>query len=439
MLLPLVVALAGCKEKGNVGWRDTGQPQPGLPPPPWQVTAGRVAVSPDGKWALVVYSPVPGARPYAKLWDLEKGSAICELDCLTDRPNSMTFLEKGALAAVSDDSGVIHLYEIPSGKRVRTLQVCNDGPTVTYLRISADGALTGTWQHDNSWHTEIWDPATGKHLRSIAEGICAFSPDNRLALCALKPGELGVLEISSGKVLDLNCTAGAHWNGPFQFTSDSKRAFGYQRNLRYNKSYLCLFEIETGVIVWKLHGPMGFERLVAGGQQVLAMGDRGGWHTLDAASGKILRSMKVGNSRACATTTDGTMLVLATGQNNEHTPSDLTIQVWRLGRRPGLVKSWRDTTEPIKAGPISKEVSKMSVFSTWQGVASVVLVILLSLGIAIRTFRPGIWPFKTAAPTAAVAPAAPTASAMSASVEMGTRAKVSDGVHIAALIPDGKE
>jgi hypothetical protein len=130
----------------------------------------------------------------------------------------------------------------------------------------------------------------------------------------------------------------------------------------YKKKFcIALCEIETGEVNWASEPETYWASFLPGEKRVLAHGLNNTWHTLDAESGKLLRSVQLdlgtipnedGWSRKAVfyaqdISADGMMLVGAVGLNCFfESESSLGVQVWMLGRTPRLVNAWRDLTQP---------------------------------------------------------------------------------------------
>lgn|GEM_PF-5359276 len=107
------------------------------------------------------------------------------------------------LAAADGDSGRVILFELPSGRVLRSLQQ-ERSVRVKSLAFSPDGRLLASGGDDEIIH--LWNPATGRQLRQMAgsrgEVRCvAFAPDGRTIASANLGGSACVWDSVSGKLL----------------------------------------------------------------------------------------------------------------------------------------------------------------------------------------------------------------------------------------------
>jgi hypothetical protein len=178
----------------------------------------------------------------------------------------------------------------------------------------------------------------------------AQTPDNRQAGAGCDP--IVVLDIQTGKVTK-QWPLAEGWSGYVNFAMDSKRVLveKYQPpNGGYDRNYVVLCDIETGKVIWTSENDIHQARFLPGDRRVLAKGAKDTWHTLDVASGKVLRSVTLDRAAfgAHQLSLDGSILVGVVGCNSAQRPNDtMAVQVWHLGRTAGLVKTWPDLTKPL--------------------------------------------------------------------------------------------
>jgi WD40 repeat protein len=387
LLLSVLLAYPGC-QASNSSTRTTSNPYEaaeqlaGDKLPPWRIYAICAAVTPDGKLALVRYSgdgPLPRGKfdQWVKLWDVQSGKAIGTLAGYTAPVVFLTLLSDGTTVVGGDRDGVLHFHEIPSCKLLRSLRVCPgclfggvlspDGRLALTLGYSEKAEQINALKEDGKTKAQVWDLSHDKLVQTLDVGprpmhVFAISPDHRLALVGCKHDgkteQMTSFAIETGKaVKQLPFSGYFGHGGSEQFASDSKRLLVGG----------ILFDIGTGKVVWGSPMPaFSWGHFLQDERLVLGMDRENNFHLLDAATGKELRSIDMdlgilpdrfapgGKIRATsiggAFTADGLVFVGAVGQNvrpdSQLQDSNLTIQVWRLGRRPGLLKSWRDSTQP---------------------------------------------------------------------------------------------
>jgi WD40 repeat protein len=134
-----------------------------------------VTFSPDGKQAI------SGSNDKTiKLWDIVSGRVIRTFSGHSDRVNSVTFSPDGRQAVSGSDDKTIKLWDVASGSVIRTFS----GHT-SYVRsvaFSPDGRQVISGSDDKT--IKLWDVASGGvirtfsgHSRSVRS--VAFSPDGR--------------------------------------------------------------------------------------------------------------------------------------------------------------------------------------------------------------------------------------------------------------------
>jgi WD40 repeat protein len=377
---------SGQKQSSSGGATADSTAQAGQASKDWVVTVDRVALSPDAKWALFGYQPQPWDankfKTWAKLWDVEREKPVCTLEGLTYTPHYLGFLEKGKTAVVGDRSGVVCFYEVPSGKLLRTLRVYGHG--LGAVALSADGQFALMMgvndEQSKTSTTTVWNLAAGKLVRHFenSDGCVALSPDHRLAVAGTNPpsgnGQMAIFDVSTGRVLK-EMPAHDGWGGRTDFSSDCKRMLTVKR-LKHKDGLTCqvvLLEIDTFKVLWSTElgkvGAVEFSlvnaRFFPGETQVLANREPGTLHILDAATGKIQRSItidfgtlddgKFGQMPTGPTAydilADGSLYLAVLGQNNGppgsstfRAGSNLTVRMWQLDKEATLVKQWRDLT-----------------------------------------------------------------------------------------------
>ncbi|MBF0320468.1 MAG: caspase family protein [Nitrospirae bacterium] len=114
-----------------------------------------VAISPDGKYAL------SGSMDNTlKLWEIATGKKIRTFTGHSDRVNSVAISPDGKYALSGSWDKTLKLWDISTGKEIRTFT--GHSNRVDSVAISPDGkyALSGSWDST----IRLWDIATGKEL-----------------------------------------------------------------------------------------------------------------------------------------------------------------------------------------------------------------------------------------------------------------------------------
>lgn len=304
-----------------------------------------VALSPDARWALSC-SPRDGERNKGfvfRVWDLKTGEQVSGPWGHSHAIYAVTVSPDGRRLASGDWDGVVKLWELASGREVRTLKmwpgedklvrelaflpdgqrllVASDGwdglqcwdirsgkevlsfedcPTsVKYLKVTSDGrrALSSS----QGGHVIVWDLATGEEIRTLTGWptetptirAVAFSPDGRLALSA------GGCDVERVKKL-----------------RDEARVEG--RKFEYSLGIIKVWDIRSGRLLRVLRGhkrEVATAVFLKGGKQILSGGGAGdGMLRLwDTRTGKELRQLTELKGEKCCLSVSPDERLLAIG------------------------------------------------------------------------------------------------------------------------------
>ncbi|MGW6704631.1 protein kinase domain-containing protein [Streptomyces sp. NPDC054956] len=175
--------------------------------------AAHVGFSADGRTALV-----GGADGGVRLWDLETGRHVRTLRAETGAParNGGEEVQVTALwtgpdghLAASADRGTIRLWDLADGECRRVLRAPAEAGSVfrenvTALCLSTDGRFALSSGHAN-WPLRLWDTTTGECVRELEElggwaKQARFTADGRFAV-ATHTNRVGVWDVESGTCL----------------------------------------------------------------------------------------------------------------------------------------------------------------------------------------------------------------------------------------------
>jgi RNA polymerase sigma factor (sigma-70 family) len=161
-----------------------------------------MAIARDGATIATVSGPDVG------LWDLRAGKLLRTIQVegsVIGAPHAVALSPDGKLVAVGACreenrvfvDGVIHLYEVASGRHVRTLK--GHETPVTALSFSPDGATLASGGWDKS--ARLWDPAAGEAAQRLAcpdeVWSVAFSPDGKTLAVGGQEGFLRLWSVES--------------------------------------------------------------------------------------------------------------------------------------------------------------------------------------------------------------------------------------------------
>ncbi len=162
--------------------------------------AGVVAFSPDGAWLATSLIGQP-----IKLWDVASGKVVRSLEIQTDDIAlklvlSLAFSPDGALLAAGSGKGTIRLWDVASGQIAATLEYGGDMNDVHGMAFSPDGntlASTGT-----DGLLRLWDVASRQLIQTLRHGDgvfgVAYSPDGTI-LATVGDGPVKLWNVASGR------------------------------------------------------------------------------------------------------------------------------------------------------------------------------------------------------------------------------------------------
>jgi WD40 repeat protein len=204
--------------------RDLGTVKPPASP------GNPTVISPDGRFGVTVATFLKpadargaNARP-AVLFDTasgkELGEIALEVEVTPVHRKPLAFSPDGKMLAVNSgtEAEKIDLYEVPGGKRLRTLDagpVANPqgrggfGPLGRFsqqMRFSPDGKVLAFHPGDAASPIVLLDTATGRRLGSLVPApnnvlttLLAFSPDGRCLALDMGDGTVALLELATGQ------------------------------------------------------------------------------------------------------------------------------------------------------------------------------------------------------------------------------------------------
>jgi WD40 repeat protein len=216
--------------------------------------------------------------------------AIMRLGTIRLRPgasvSSMAFSPDGQTLVSTDWRGRIDLWDVASGKELR--QIAED-QTSSRAAFAADGrTLASAGVSDNA--IRLWDVTTGKELRhfpSDSTGLFAISPDGNILASATNDKKIRLWEVATGKELGELYNQDRVWS--FGWTADGKTLASGSEN-----GTIRLWEVATGGELRRL---VGHRRVVSqitwsGDRKTLVSGGSDGTVRLwEASTGKELRRL----------------------------------------------------------------------------------------------------------------------------------------------------
>ncbi len=217
-----------------------------------------------------------------QLWDLASGAQIMHIDPPKDSRFTLPALSPDKhLLAVGKDSGqgVVMLYELPSGKWLRTFE---------------------------GFRTE--------NLSGSVYGL-AFTPDGQRIICRSLSDRTVILDVATGNVL-MTLPITCYYASSFAISRDAKRIFNA------NAGNLETWSLDTGKMEKKVAFPKGLNRIAGSGNGFFIMAGRDGMARVDEQSlAPIEPRIETQAAEGVSISADGNYLACCKGPE---------IQIWDL-------------------------------------------------------------------------------------------------------------
>jgi Tol biopolymer transport system component len=214
-----------------------------------------VAFSPNGQ--LLASS---GYDNTVKLWEVATGREVRTLLGHKDFVWPVAFSPDGRQVASGSKDGTVKLWEVATGQEVRTLTGHKDG--IEALAFSPDGRLLASGAAVLDKSVKLWEVATGREVNSLmghGNGISsvAFSPDGRLLASGSYDRTIELWETATGRPVR-TLTGHAEYVSTVAFSPDGRTlaSGSYDMNIR-------LWNVATGQTVRVLSGHSGYVMSVA--------------------------------------------------------------------------------------------------------------------------------------------------------------------------------
>jgi RNA polymerase sigma factor (sigma-70 family) len=248
-------------------------------------------LSPDGKRCAGV------AGEGFLVWNLTDGSLALHLKAAEGKYQTLAFAPDNKTVLVGDDSHTIHVFDLATGKELRSFGVANV-KGVTNMALSPDGKRLVTVTHGDGF-LRLWDVARGTEERTLEfseEGsvwTLLFTPDGGTVMAGIEPnkgnrnrsGVLRAWDAATGKpARSWTDDPAVGWNAAVDKTGKVLATINYDGVIR-------LWDRATGQEMQpRPASPAGLEAVtfLADGKTMMTLGtDRAlrGW---SAATGQLL-------------------------------------------------------------------------------------------------------------------------------------------------------
>ncbi len=137
-----------------------------------------------------------------KIWEVETGRLLRTLTEHTGAVNSVAYSPDGAYLASSSWDSTVKIWEVETGNCIKTLTECTS--VVSSMAYSPDGAYLASGYWDKT--IKLWDVASGICIKTFeghtdAINSIAYSPDGRYLASGSDDGTIKLWEVASGECL----------------------------------------------------------------------------------------------------------------------------------------------------------------------------------------------------------------------------------------------
>jgi len=281
------------------------------------------------------------AHPPATAGPSRAGGAVRTLTGHNQRVTSVAFCPDGRLLASGSRDVTVRLWEVATGREVRSMSGHGAGNDVTGVAFSPDGlrlASVSMTRGVSGPRIIIWDVATGRQVLAVArflagDVLCvAFSPDGQLLAAGLDGAGTIIVGARSGQEIWSSQHPKPGAAPPFE-VSTIVHAVAFSPDGRLVAAAAtagsALFEVASGRAWRLLPGSVGSVTFSPDGR-LLAGGGDGRVTLWEVASGRQVRVFTdiVGGVRSVAFSPEGQLL--AAGSTNG------TIRLWEVASGRGV-------------------------------------------------------------------------------------------------------
>jgi WD40 repeat protein len=161
------------------------------------------ALSPDGAKVAFMPRSQRAARPLVRIVEVATGKLLHELPCSAVDSTSLRFSENGAWLVAAHDRGILQVWDVVRGKSVRQI-TRQFWSSQCVADVSPDGTLLAA-ADDNTPLVHVWSLATGKLLPDLyatefGPSAVALAPDGKKLATITSHGIVAVWDAASGRL-----------------------------------------------------------------------------------------------------------------------------------------------------------------------------------------------------------------------------------------------
>ncbi|MDF5723918.1 MAG: WD40 repeat domain-containing protein [Rhizonema sp. PD37] len=172
-----------------------------------------LAITPDSKIL------VSGAQDGIRLWDMVQQRPLATL-VRFDNIDAVAISPDGQLLASGDNKGLMKLWDLRSGKLIRTVSAHSD--IVSAVAFTPDGNTLVSSSRDHT--IKLWNVNTGELLRTLQENnwvnAIAINPSGQIIASGGKDG-VKLWNLTTGELID-TLYAHSDWISAIAFSPDGK-------------------------------------------------------------------------------------------------------------------------------------------------------------------------------------------------------------------------
>jgi WD40 repeat protein/energy-coupling factor transporter ATP-binding protein EcfA2 len=257
-----------------------------------------------------------------KLWNIRTGKEIRTLQGHNSRVSSVSFSRDGKTLASGSDDKTIKLWNVETGQEIRTFKGHNS--IVYSVSFSRDGKTLASGSDDKT--IKLWNVETGQEIRTFkghngSVFSVSFSPDGKTLATSSGDNTIKLWNVETGQEIR---TLSGHNSFVYSvnFSSDGKTLVTGSGD-----NTIKLWNVETGQEIRTLSGHNSFVRSVSFSSDGKTLATGSGDKTIklwNIETGQEIRTFKGHNKPISSVSFSSNGKTLATGSD------DKTIKLWNV-------------------------------------------------------------------------------------------------------------